>query len=130
MGRSYRQFCLSFGNTKKAVDNLIVKKAPLLYPPYQSCRNTLPVTSAVTADKIGTGAVTPEKIPQGAVTTDKINTYAVETDKIKDKAVTSEKLADQLAFVKTPKFPKKATEHWLSRKAMNSTSTPLFMMGL
>lgn len=42
-----------------------------------------------------------------AVTADKINTYAVETLKIKDKAVTSEKLADQLAFVKTPKFPRK-----------------------
>lgn len=62
---------------------------------------------AVTMDKIGNGSVSSEKIPQGAVTTDKINTYAVETIKIKDKAVTSEKLADQLAFVKTPKFPRK-----------------------
>ena len=62
---------------------------------------------AVTTDKIGTGAVTPEKIATGAVTADKINTHAVETDKVKDKAITSDKLADQLAFVKTPKFPRK-----------------------
>lgn len=64
-------------------------------------------TGAVTTGKIGSGAVTGEKIPTGAVTADKISTHAVETDKIKDKAITSDKLADQLAFVRTPKFPKK-----------------------
>lgn len=74
-------------------------------------------TAAVTAGKIGTGAVTTDKIGTAAVSSIKIDTNAiaavhiqdnaVETDKIKDKAITSEKLADQLAFVKTPKFPRK-----------------------
>jgi hypothetical protein len=62
---------------------------------------------AVETDKIKDGAITSEKIFYGAVTTDKLANYAVETDKIKDKAVDSSKLADQLAFVKTPKFPRK-----------------------
>lgn len=64
-------------------------------------------TYAVETDKIKDGAITSEKIFYGAVTTDKLANYAVETDKIKDKAVDSFKLADQLAFVKTPKFPRK-----------------------
>ena len=64
-------------------------------------------TYAVETDKIKDGAITSEKIFYGAVTTDKLANYAVETDKIKDKAVDSSKLADQLAFVKTPKFPRK-----------------------
>jgi len=61
----------------------------------------------VTTDKLANYAVETDKIATGAVTTDKLANYAVETDKIKDKAITSEKLADQLAFVRTPKFPKK-----------------------
>ena len=74
-------------------------------------------TGAVTSDKIGPravinskiaiGAVHEENIDTAAITTGKLANYAVETDKIKDKAVDSFKLADQLAFVKTPKFPRK-----------------------
>ena len=88
-----------------SVDKLIVESELTL--PALSILSSYIANGAVTTDKIGNGEVTTSKIATGAVTTDKLANYAVETDKIKDKAITSEKLADQLAFVRTPKFPKK-----------------------
>lgn len=107
------------------VDELIIESDLTL--PASSILSGNIANSAVTTGKIGNGAVTSEKIDNGAVTSEKIGPAsvtsikvdnnaitvfhlednAVETIKIKDKAVDSSKLADQLAFVKTPKFPKK-----------------------
>ena len=100
---------------KLTVDNLIVQSTLTL--PALSILSGNIANGAVTTDKIGNGAVTKDKIYSLAVTTDKIAAHAVTADKIgtgavtnykiEDKAVDSFKLADQLAFVKTPKFPRK-----------------------
>ncbi|HKL86951.1 MAG TPA: hypothetical protein VJ861_11525, partial [Treponemataceae bacterium] len=100
---------------KLTVDNLIVQSTLTL--PASSILSGNIANGAVTTDKIGNGAVTKDKIYSLAVTTDKIAAHAVTADKIgtgavtnykiEDKAVDSFKLADQLAFVKTPKFPRK-----------------------
>lgn len=97
------------------VDNLIVESGLTL--PASSILSTHIANGAVTTDKIDTGAVTSDKIGPTAVTSLKIDSNAITaihiednavgTSKIPDKAITSLKLADQLAFVKTPKFPRK-----------------------
>lgn len=107
---------LSLATLKRLyVDNLIVLSTLTL--PALSILSSHIANGAVTTDKIDTGAVTSDKIGPTAVTSLKIDSNAITaihiednavgTSKIPDKAVTSLKLADQLAFVKTPKFPRK-----------------------